>query len=240
MQWDMIYMGCISFAAGLIQGFSGFGVVLVALPLMALIVDVKIAIPLVLMLGMVVNIILAVQLARNIEIRECLPLIVMSLPGIPLGVYTLKAVGTRPLEMLVGVVVLLTVGMFMFLKPGARKLSKGWGWIAGLAAGFLGGSIGAAGPPVVIYTSLQPWAKHKIKSTMVGFFFMIGLGIIVIHLFSGIITPTVWRYWSICLGPLGLGVILGIRLYSRSNVTVYQRVVMLLLAFLGLLLLLKG
>lgn len=58
MQWDTIYMGCIAFAAGLIQGFSGFGVVLVALPLMMLIVDVKIAIPLVLMLGMVVNIIL--------------------------------------------------------------------------------------------------------------------------------------------------------------------------------------
>ncbi|WP_419656363.1 conserved uncharacterized protein DUF81 [Desulfosarcina variabilis str. Montpellier] len=240
MPWDTIYLGCIAFAAGLVQGFSGFGVVLVALPLMALIIDVKIAIPLVLMLGMVVNIILAMQLARNIEIRECLPLIVMSLPGIPIGVYTLKVVGPRPLEMLVGIVILLTVGTFLFLKPGARKLSKGWGWIAGLAAGFLGGSIGAAGPPVIIYTTLQPWAKHKIKSTMVGFFFILGLGIIITHLISGIITPTVWRYWTICVGPLALGVLLGIGLYGRSSATIYQRIAMLLLAILGLLLLLKG
>ena len=240
MPWDTIYLGCIAFAAGLIQGFSGFGVVLVALPLMALIIDVKIAIPLVLILGMVVNIILVMQLARTIEIRECLSLIVMSLPGIPIGVYTLKVVGPRPLEILVGIVILLTVGTFLFLKPGARKLSKGWGWVAGLAAGFLGGSIGAAGPPVIIYTTLQPWAKHKIKSTMVGFFFILGLGIIITHLISGIITPTVWRYWAICVGPLALGVLLGIRLYGRSSATVYQRIAMLLLASLGLLLLLKG
>jgi uncharacterized membrane protein YfcA len=236
----MFYIGCIVFAAGIIQGLSGFGVVLVALPLMALVVDIKIAIPLVLMLGMVVNIILLIQLARHIEIRECLRMTAMSLPGIPLGVYTLKTVGTRPLELMVGVVLLLTVGVLLFLKPGAVKPPKGWGWIAGLAAGFLGGSIGAAGPPVVIYTTLQPWTKHKIKSTMVGFFFVIGLGIIAIHLISGIVTPTVWRYWGICLGPLGLGVLLGIRLYNRSNETVYRRIVMLLLTILGLLLLLKG
>ncbi|MDY6822944.1 MAG: sulfite exporter TauE/SafE family protein [Thermodesulfobacteriota bacterium] len=240
MPWEIIYLCSIAFAAGLVQGFSGFGVVLVSLPLMAFVIDIKIAIPLVLLLGMAINIILVIQLARHIEFRKCLPLLAASLPGIPMGVYTLKAVGTRPLEILVGAMILLTAGTFLFLKPGTRQPARAWGWLAGLAAGFLGGSIGAAGPPVVIYTTLQPWTRHQIKSTMVGYFFTGGLGIIAIQLFSGIITPAVWRYWGLCLIPLVLGVLLGIRLYSQSNETIYQSVAMLMLTLLGFLLLLKG
>ena len=233
------YLGGIAFIAGLIQGFTGFGVVLVALPLMVLLIDIKTAIPLVLLLGMVINLMLTGQLVRHFETQKWLPLLVAALPGIPLGIWTLKTVGARPLEIMVGVVILLTVAGCLGFKQAGQEHHRFWAWAAGLASGFLGGSIGAAGPPVVIYTALQPWTKEQVKGTMVAFFALSGLGIIGLHLYSGLITATVWRYWAYCLLPLVLGVGLGMRLYSRSNEMVYRRAVLILLAMLGLTMLFK-
>ncbi len=48
---EIVCLQLIAFAGGLIQGMTGFGVVLVALPLMAFFIDIKTAIPLIVLLG---------------------------------------------------------------------------------------------------------------------------------------------------------------------------------------------
>lgn len=236
---EIIYLSAVAFVGGFVQGFTGFGVVLVALPLMVFAIDIKTAIPLMLLLGMMINLILLVQLARHAQIDKWLPLLLGSLPGMPVGLYVLKTIGPRPLELLVGSVILLTVGVSFFTRPLAKEHNRIWAYVAGFGAGFLGGSIGAAGPPVVIYTALQPWTKQQIKATLVVFFFLSGIGIIGMHLFSGLVTRTTWYYWGYCLPSLVLGVFTGIRLYNQSNDTIYRRAVLGLLAVLGVLLLIK-
>ena len=39
--------------------------------------------------------------------------------------------------------------------------------------GVLGGGFGTSGPPVVVYTSMQPWTKDEVASTLQGFFFAV-------------------------------------------------------------------
>ncbi len=48
-----------------------------------------------------------------------------------------------------------------------------------------------SGPPVIIYTALQPWDKDEIKSTLTGYFFLSGLIIIVAQAMSGLMTTAV-------------------------------------------------
>ncbi len=239
---EVVWLGCIAFLAGLIHGLTGFGVMLVALPLMILFMDIKAAVPLILLLGMVINLILVIQLRRHIEVGKWLSLLLSALPGIPVGGWCLKTIAPHWLELLVGIILMVTAAATWQRKPpaGARELKRRWVWMAGFSAGFLGGSIGAPGPPVVILTSLQPWSKHQIKSTLVAFFTFVCMGIIGVHLFLGLITDEVLRDFGFSILPLVGGILTGIALFNRIGDVGYRQIVYLLLVALGIMMLIRG
>jgi uncharacterized membrane protein YfcA len=230
---------CIAFIGGLVHGLTGFGVVLVALPLMGFFIDIKMAIPLILLLGLVINFTLISQLIKYIDYKKWILLFLFSLPGIPLGIYVLKYVDSRYLEILIGCVIIFT-SIFSMLTPSSTKeLNKLWACLAGFISGFLGGSIGATGPPIVIYTSLQPWSKQEVKATMVSFFILTGLGILIFYIFNGLITKQILISFGYSIIPLISGVVCGIFVFNRINDTLYKRIIHILLIVLGILLLTK-
>jgi len=237
---DIIFLQLIAFLGGFVQGLTGFGVVLVTLPLMALLIDIKTAIPLIILLGLVINLMLIYQLKGHFELKKWLPILIASYPGIPLGIFIHQTVSQRPLEILVGLVlVLTTANTWLDVRP-ARPLASLWAWISGFIAGCLAGSIGASGPPVIIYTSLQPWTKSEIKSTLVAFFMINGIGVCAFYFFHGFFTPRIAGLFGWCLLPLAAGVLAGSRLYGRLNDRIYRQAVLVLLGVLGLLMLFKG
>lgn len=237
---EIIYLQLIAFIGGLVQGLAGFGVMLVALPLMAFFIDIKTAIPLVILLGAVINLILISRLYGHFSVKRWFPLLIASLPGIPVGVYIHKSVSQRPLEILVGAALIITSANTWFRFRPKKALGSFWALISGFAAGCLAGSIGASGPPVVIYTSLQPWSKSEIKATLVSFFMINGLGVAAFYLFHGFFTIHVLKLFAWCAVPLVAGVFTGSRLYGRINDESYRNAVLWLLCILGLLMLFKG
>ena len=76
--------------SGLIQGLTGFGGGLVAIPLLCLIMDVRMAVPLCIVSGLVITTVMAYELRRLFEWRKILPLLVGSLPGVLAGTVLLK------------------------------------------------------------------------------------------------------------------------------------------------------
>ncbi len=237
---ETLLLCLIAFLGGLVQGLTGFGVILVGLPLMALLIDIKIAIPLNLLLALAVNGILLIQLAGHAEVKKWLPLFLFSLPGIPLGVHFLKSIEPRWLELLVGAVVLAMAAVTRLRRRPGKELSKAWAVAAGLCAGFLGGGIGAAGPPVIIYVLVQPWEKHAVKSTLVVFFTLVGIGAAGLQFYSGLMTRAVMADFGWCVLPLVCGVLAGIALFNRIDEAGYKRAVHFLLVVLGVMMVIKG
>ena len=236
---EFVYLQVIAFLGGFTQGLAGFGVMLVALPLMALVMDIKTAIPLIILLGLVINLMLIYHLRGHFEVKKWLPLILASYPGIPLGVYVHKTVSPRPLEILVGVVLIVTtINAWARFRP-AGALDAVWAPVSGFLAGLLAGSIGASGPPVIIYTSLQPWAKSQIKSTLVAFFMINGIGVFIFYFLNGFFTANILNLFAYCVPPLIAGVLTGAWLYGRINDALYRPAVLCLLGLLGVLMLLK-
>ncbi len=237
---ELIYLQIIAFIGGIVQGLTGFGVMLVALPLMALLIDIKTAIPLIILLGTVINLILIFQLSGHFAVRKWLPILIASLPGIPVGVYIHKTAAPRPLEILVGTMLIITSANTWFRFRPKKALGNFWAAVSGFAAGCLAGSIGTSGPPVVIYTSLQPWAKSEIKATLVAFFMINGLGVAAFYLFHGFFTMHVFKLFIWCAAPLVFGVFAGNHFYGRINDESYRNAVLYLLFVLGILMLFKG
>jgi uncharacterized protein len=239
MPTEIIYLCLIAFLGGFVQGLAGFGVMLFALPLMVLVIDIKSAVPLIILLGLVINVMLLFQLAPFIERKKWMPLWLASLPGIPVGIYVLKTMEPRHLEILLGVVILFTAAAIFISKSPEKELKNIWACTAGFAAGLLGGSIGAPGPPIIVYTSLQPWTKQQVKATMVAFFTLGGAGIVLFYFFSGLITKNVLVSFQYCVFPLVFGVLTGMFLFERINENIYRRIVHLFLFTLGAMMLVK-
>ncbi len=226
--------------AGFTQGFSGFGAVLVSLPCLTTLLPIKTVVPLVNLMSCCINLILIVQLRHHLHWPKILPLLLASLPGIPLGVYFLKTVAPWKLELLLGAVLISFPFYSRYTKTGERCIHSGWAYLAGFCSGCLGGSLGTNGPPIVIYTALQSWDKDAMKATLVGFFFIAHLGAVGFQAYSGLVTAKVVTmvFWS--LPFLALGVFCGSFCYTKTASESYRRVIMVMLFALGLFLMVKA
>lgn len=239
-QLSSLLLCLIALLAGFTQGLSGFGSVLVALPLLVLFLDLEMAVPLVSIWGMTINTILLLQLRAHLRRRNILPLTVAAIPGIPLGVYILKNADIRFLEMLLGI--LLVVFSLYFICSGGktRNLSNIWVYVAGFCSGCLGGSLAMSGPPVIVYTALKPWDKDEIKSTLTGFFFLSGLIILATQAMGGLVTTAVLTSSLISIPFIIGGVICGSAIYHKLETDRYRQVIVGLITLLGLLTVVKA
>ena len=223
----------IVFFAGFTQGLSGFGSILLSLPLLALFLEIKAVIPLVALFGLSITIVLLVQLWHHLDWKKILPLFLGALPGIPVGVFFLKKLDKEPIQWFLGIVLVSYSLYSLFIGSPKKGIKQAWVYLFGFFSGCLGGALSAAGPPVIVYTSLQPWSKDTIKATLQGFFLVSGIVVVFSHAMSGVTTAAVLRLFLTSLPLLVAGTYAGSRFYGRINEHDYKRIMLILLAFLG-------
>jgi uncharacterized membrane protein YfcA len=234
------YFHLIIFVAGFTQGFTGFGSALIMLPLLTLLMGVKTVVPLVILLGLCINLILLMQVYREINWERIFVLLAGNVPGILCGVYILKVMSTSFLEVIIGVL-LITFPPYLMLKSiPEREVARKWALPVGFLSGVLSGSVGAGGPPVIIYTAMQPWSKLAIKSTLVGFFLLTSVVASLAQAVGGLMTGKVLTLFAWSMPALFTGVLTGSWLFDRVDSGVYKKVLNVLLMLLGVLMLLKA
>ena len=238
--WEYLLAGAVWLAAGMLQGCTGFGSALVAVPLLSQFLPVKNAVVLSSLMGLAINAVLSVQLRANLDPAKIWPLFLGAAPGAVLGALLLRQVN----EALV--LVLLGAGLVAYCLYGllARPRFIDPGPLLGAAVGFATGAASAAvsagGPPTVIYVSLTNWPKDQVKATLSGFFAMTGAMVVAGHALGGLTTPHVQGLALACLPGTLLGVALGVRIYGRMSRASYRRALFVLLGCLGGLLLVQS
>ncbi|MBL7218296.1 MAG: sulfite exporter TauE/SafE family protein [Desulfobacteraceae bacterium] len=230
----------IVFFSGFIQGLSGFGAIMLSLPLLALFIDVKVVIPLVGIFGLVIPILLLIKLWKHLDWKKIYPLFLGALPGIPVGVFFLKKFDINTIQLILGII-LMTFSIYsLFLKSFNRGLRGRWAYVFGFIGGCIGGALSAAGLAAIVYTSLQTWGKDKIKATLQGFLLASHLVIIILQAVNGLITTIVLWYLLVSLPTLILGTYVGTLFYGRINEDFYKKTMLILLAILGALMIYKS
>jgi hypothetical protein len=229
----LFWLLLIAFLAGLIQGFTGFGSVLMSLPLVMLWLDVRTAVPVTTLYGVVLTIGLVVPLWHDLDWRKILPLVAGSLPGIPLGVLLLVRLEAHWIQCFIGLVLVLYSLWGFFAAPRTRELRGPWPYGFGFLGGLLGGAISASGPPVIVYVTLQPWGKDVLKATLQGFFLFSGVVVILFQAREGLLTEPVLTLFVLSVLPILAGVWLGHALYGKLGEHSYRQVVLAMLGILG-------
>jgi uncharacterized membrane protein YfcA len=218
--WTILSVLAVVFLATLIRSAFGFGEALVAVPLLALLIPVEVAVPLATLVSITVAAVVIVQDWHQIHIRSAGWLVVSTLFGIPLGLGLLTAV-PEPVVKAVLAVVIIGFSSYCLASRRLYQLKDDrWAWCFGFSAGVLGGAYGMNGPPLVVYGSLRHWSPAQFRATLQGYFLPASLLGMFGYWLADLWTPTVNRYylWSLplALAAILLGRALNRRLQGRS------------------------
>jgi uncharacterized membrane protein YfcA len=230
----------IIFVAAFVRSALGFGDAVIAMPLLAMVIGLKTATPLVAFMGPTISIIILARSWRGGDMKSVARLIVASLLGIPLGIYGLARLPEEPLKIALGILILL-YGVFGLARPGARiRNEKAWlPWLVGWTAGVLGGAYNTNGPPVVAYGMLRGWPPERFRATLQGYFLPTGLMILAGHGIAGMWTGEVFRFYLYSLPAIAIGVVLGGLVNRKLTHDLFAKFVYGFLAAMGAVLLVR-
>jgi uncharacterized membrane protein YfcA len=214
----------------------GFGDALIAMPLLALMVGMQTATPLVALASSTIAATILLGAWRRVELQVVWRLILSTLVGIPIGLFFLKVAPEGVVKAVLGVV-LVAFGLYSLIRPnlptlGSEKLS----YVFGFVAGILGGAYNTNGPPVVVYGALRDWSPESFRATLQGYFFPTGLVVLMSHGLAGLWTPRVTRLYVCALPVIVIAVLLGGRVNRMVSSGQFNRIVYGFLILVGALL----
>lgn len=230
----------IVFLATVVRSTFGFGEALVAVPLLALVIPVRVAVPLATLLSVTVAGLILAQDWRHVHARSAWRLILPTLLGIPLGLLALTGLPAGGVKAAMAVVIIAFSGFCLVGRWKPRLPDDRYAWAFGFGAGVLGGAYGMNGPPLVVYATLRGWTPGHFRATLQGYFLPAsGAGLLGFWL-AGLWVPEVTRYYLLALAPAVAAVVLGRVINRRMHPEAFVRYVHVGLIGIGVLLLVQA
>ncbi len=223
--------------AAFVKGAIGFGFPTLATPLLALFIDVKTAVVVLIVPNIVMDgIQFARQGARPATMRRLALLLAFGAVGTVVGTRLLVALSARTATLLLGGFILLFVGLN--LARVAPRIPPRWEpWLAppvGLVAGIVGGITNVPGTPLVIYFYALGLAKGEFVSAVAFSFIVYKVVQLAAVAWWGLLTWALVGV-SLALTVVGVGAFaLGLLVQDRLPPRAFNRVVLGFLAGLGL------
>jgi uncharacterized membrane protein YfcA len=219
------------FAAGLVRGFSGFGLSIAAVPLLSLIMPPAQAVPIVLLLQLFVSL-SGLRSAWQICDRPTMSTLALgALITTPIGAWALAHLPAAPVR---GAIALVVLSAVVVLARGARfNLGHGATIPFGIASGLFNGLAGMPGPPVIAYFLASHTGNNVARASMIVFFLLTSVFALLPMAAFGLITRDSMA--TACIGfPLVLvGSAIGAHMFSRSPEGHYRLVALCLLIAAG-------
>ncbi len=221
------------FAAGMVQGCTGFGLALVASPLLMLVFPAASVVPTVILMSTLNTLLVAWESRRHLLPRVLVLLVAGSCLGLPIGTYLLRTVPGEYLKVVVGCV---AVAFALSSLRGFKHPVKKEKWLLtpiGVLCGILGASTSMGGPPLALFLANQDYPKEKFRCTLIFYFLCTNCIAVAIFIYSGVLTPTIFRE-SLLLFPIMLaGTLVGIGVARWSPEEIFRRYVLFVVATMG-------
>jgi uncharacterized membrane protein YfcA len=237
-----LYILLVVFAATLIRSTFGFGEGLIAVPLLALSLPVKVAAPVVVLLSVTIAAVVVVQDWRKIHISSTGWLLAPTLIGIPLGIALLTNAHHDIVKGVLAIVIMGFSGYFLVVKKPAELAEDNSIWLlsCGFLAGVLGGAFGMNGPPLAVYGAKRRWSPQHFRATLQGYFLPASIVAMAGYWFSGLWTTAVTHYYLISLSVALPAIFIGRAANHRLRGESFFKYVYVGLLFIGVILLVQA
>lgn len=237
---NIIALSLIIFIASIVRGFTGFGLALVAVPVIVFIMPVTDTAVFISIINVIFSLL---YYGSSKEIVKGQPLGAMALwtgIGVAAGTVLLKFVNPAYIQLLWGLLIIFIVvslvrGLNLHIKSERTALT-----LSGLFGGVLAGATGITGPPVAVILSSIKTPKAKFNAIISIFILFAVSYALVFYLIMGLVRKEI-IWLAICSVPALLaGLYTGERLVSHISQKTFTTIVYIVLIIMGLITLIKG
>jgi len=227
-----------AFTGALVSGIAGFAFGLFASAIWLHVVTPAQSAALIAAFAIVIQGLSLWKLRHALKLSRLWPYLIGAALGIPLGAAVLCWASPPHMRAFIGVALVL-FSIYSLVRPklptvGGGKFADG---VIGAISGFVGGSTGLAGIPVVVWSTLRGWSKDEQRAVFQPVAITIFAMVLLWFTGSGMVTAaTVWLF-VLGLPAVLLGMWLGLKLYGKLNESTFRIVVLILLLISGLTLL---
>lgn len=232
----IIIIACL-LAGGVLKGATGAGAPILAVPAISVIADVRFAIIVVLVTGIVTNIWQAWMFRDRLKTLPFIaPYLIAAALGMVAGTYGLAYLPTDILTMALCLALLAYIGLRLSRPAWTLSREKGRHLAvpAGLAAGVLQGSSGLSGPAALSYLSAMRLGREGFAGTISLLFVVLGVVQLPSLAALGLIDGQRLLISSLAVLPVALGMVAGNAVGKVISAVVFDRIVLALLAALTL------
>lgn len=230
----MIYFIAIIFISAFVQGMTGFGFSLVAMPFLTMFLPLQIIVPILVICSLVLNIIIFMRIKGGLHIKRIVIMFVVGMLSTPIGVYLLTVVDEVLLKGAVGVLIVITSIILMkgiHLEFSNKRLTYA---VTGFLSGVLNGSVSLSGPPVVLMLVNEGEEKNDFKKNISGYFLALNIITIPSLMIGGLVVTEVVNYSFAGILTLIAGALLGIKIGERIDSDSFKRIVLFMIMAMGL------
>jgi uncharacterized membrane protein YfcA len=221
--------------AAAVSGLIGFGLALVAVPLLLIFFEPAEVVVLLSFISLFTNIVIVQDSWRQVETRSILSLMPWAIIGLILGTEILRSVNPDYIRLGVGVVVVLSA-MLLLRDVTIKGIEGRLGTVfAGATSGALATSTGIAGPPIVLLFAARRLPKASFRVSNAAYFLVLGVAII-ITLFARSIVEVSEVWTAAILVPAAfIGKTLGTVLVKYLSDDAFRKITLLVVLLTGVL-----
>jgi len=224
-----------------VYGLTGFGAVIVGLPLLAHFFSLRFAVPMMLVFDVCTGLLLGLKYRHQADWSEIKRLLPFLLLGMAIGVPLLAFAPERWLILGLGLFVLGYASWSLLSQPNPVQISPRWVGLTGLVGGAFTALYGTGGPIYAIYLARRIELVHVLRATLGLLIFGTALARLLMFAGSGFYAQQGLLALAFILLPCALaGYFLGARLHTRIELSLAKRIIWLLLLASGLNLVLRS
>ncbi len=223
----------ILFTGAFLQGLTGFGYSLFSLPLLAYLMPVSAAVPMLCITSIFLNLIVFLRARKHLDFKRILPLLVSGAAALPAGVWLLKTADESALKISVGVIVILSSLIYLSgfrINVRREKLAM---IPAGFLSGLLNGATTFSGPPVILFLANQRVAKHQFRASLAAYFLLLNVIAVPAFIAGGLLTGETALDTLYLFPAVVSGVLFGVRMADRVSEERFRFAALIALGILG-------
>lgn len=231
----LIWFAAAWFVGGFVNGVTGFGAAMVALPFALMGMDLKLAVPACSLMVMVASL---EQFWRHHGFADwprLRPALIGAAPGALAGGLALRSLPTGTLKAVLGLFLACYAFWGLFLD-GAKPpvVSRRWGYAAGFFSTLFGTAFSFNGPPLAVYASLSGWSKETGAAGMAVSFVVTCAIVLLAQILAGMQTMGTFTAMLVGTPCSALGAAIGFRTTRRLGDIAYRRSLFLFIGLTGL------
>lgn len=246
---NMVLFGVVVLITHFLEGITGFGCTVLALPFAIALVGIKTAVPTLVILAWLLSLYIVIIAFREVKWKVLLRIIIFVGLGLPVGIILFTYLPEDILKKILALFMIFVSTRGLYVSFRVKKTLKSelsqssktrnalYSFILFLG-GIIHGAFGSGGPFVVIYATKALPSKNNFRATLCALWFSLNTIIILKDFSNNVINAEVIKLLLITMPFLIAGMLLGNIAHHRVNDTVFTKIVYAVLLLSGLFMLL--